>query len=111
MNVFEKTLSYIENRGKIAVDKLIARPETLTTDDTATLLTYLDLQRIRVPRQAKMAREMLKVLIHYIASQDQKIAGHLNSKSIKIEIDNKKARFKYMKAASGVHMPYFAKMD
>ena len=52
-NVLEKTLGeWLEGAAKDSIDRLIHHPASLTDDDTATLLTYIELQRIRVPRQS-----------------------------------------------------------
>jgi len=110
LNTYEKLLSDLESQGKIAIEKLIYNPKTLSGDEMAMILTYLDMQRIRVPRQAKMAKEMITNFIHSIAYKHSGIANALKSKSIKIVIDDKKARFKYLRATQGVHVPYFSRM-
>jgi hypothetical protein len=56
-NVLEDGLaSGIETQIKPIIDHLISSPETLTSDEASTLLTYLEVQRIRVPRQAAWAK-------------------------------------------------------
>lgn len=109
-NILEKRFCDIENSGKTAIEKLIATPENITADNTAALLTYLELQRIRVPRQAALAKGVMKALIHDIAYSDTEIAKYLDEGHGRIIIREKESRIMYMRAALGSHTPYFARM-
>ena len=60
-NILEKTLGeWLEKDAKESIDRLIHEPSTLTAQDTATLLVYLEVQRIRVPRQSDMAKASMR---------------------------------------------------
>ena len=71
-NVFEKILGqWLENDAPYAMDHLIFNPFELTEHDATTLLLYLELQRIKVPRQAAMAEALMRtrfyVSLHLIS--------------------------------------------
>jgi hypothetical protein len=61
-DVFEKDLGeWIESKVKSSFSKLLNDPHALTTEDYTNILTYLDLQYIRVPRQIELSKRMLKI--------------------------------------------------
>jgi len=52
-NIIEKTFGeWFETNSKDSINQLINCPAELTDDGSTTLLTYIEMQRIRVPRQA-----------------------------------------------------------
>ena len=60
-DILEKTLgTWIEPDAQKIFDKLTTRPADITDDESPILLLYLELQRLRVSRQAQMAKELLK---------------------------------------------------
>lgn len=60
-DVLEKGLGgWIESMIKGSFSKLLNDPHALTKEDTANILTYLDLQHIRVPRQVELSKRFLK---------------------------------------------------
>jgi Protein of unknown function (DUF4238) len=59
-DILEKGLgSTLEPYAKKALYRLINAPGKVTAEDTAALLVYLEFQRIRVPRQAEAAKNLL----------------------------------------------------
>jgi Protein of unknown function (DUF4238) len=61
--------SSIEPEAQRAFKKLLSRPGELTPDDSARMLTYLEVQRIRVSRQAEAAKEMMREVLELLALQ------------------------------------------
>lgn len=110
-NIFEIAISEeIENPAKTAFNKLVENPRTLSTDDMALLITYLHLQRIRVPRQANLAKEALKESIYNVSREDPDIAAFYDIGLIRVNIKEKLLRFQYMRSATGQYSPYFYRM-
>jgi hypothetical protein len=108
-NIMEARLGEsLETHAKDAIDRLIADPGALTDDDCAILLTYMEMQRIRVPRQAALAKSMMHALIMQMVSGDVREA--LTSGQFRLTIKDS-ARFDYMKNAIGTASPWFEKMD
>ncbi len=108
-NVFEKTLgSWLENDAKNSIDCLISEPSSLTEQDVAVLLLYLEIQRIRVPRQAAMAEMLMLHTLLRLAPSD--IGADIRSGEFQLVI-NKSARFDYMRTMVGQLHPWFASMD
>src|ERR1039457_6340310 len=67
-NIMETALGNdLEGKAKYAIDRLINDPASLDDHDSATLLTYLEFQRIRVPRQAEMAKHLMREAILRLA--------------------------------------------
>jgi hypothetical protein len=67
-NILERRVGeFLETEAKSAIDKLINEPYLLTDDDSAVLLTYLEMQKIRVPRQVNVGKEMMKAFIQFSA--------------------------------------------
>ena len=63
-NILETGLGNdLERKAKYAIDRLIDDPASLDEDDIVTLLTYLEFQRIRVPRQAETAKGLMRETI------------------------------------------------
>lgn len=107
-NILEKTLGeWLEAAAKHSIDRLIHSPANLTDDDTATLLTYIELQRIRVPRQAEMAKELMRQVLLRIAPSEAVEAIQLGTVTLTIKDP---ARFDYMRMSIGKLNPWFGKM-
>ncbi len=108
-NVLEKTLGeWLEGAAKDAIDRLIHHPASLTDNDTATLLTYIELQRIRVPRQSKKAKELMRNTILRLAPPDA--AAAIRGGEVLLTIKDS-ARFDYMRMVIGKLHPWFGRME
>ncbi len=84
-NIMETALGQdLEGKARNVIDRLIDQPACLDDNDTATLLVYLEFQRIRVPRQAATAKQLMM---------------------------KESARFDYMRWMNGNLHPWFARME
>jgi len=108
-NIMETALGNgLENKAKHAIDLLINDPSSLNDNDTATLLIYLEFQRIRVPRQAETAKHLMRETILRLAP----IADTDSIRDGKVLLTMKEsARFDYMRWMNGVLHPWFARME
>lgn len=69
-DIFEKMLgSELEPEAQRGFKKLLNLPPKFTEKDTSNILTYLALQHLRVPRQAKDAKRIARDIVEYIALQ------------------------------------------
>lgn len=110
VNILEKYFgSELEPKAKIAIDKIIKQPETLTVDDNVALLYFMDMQRIRVPRQIDQGKEVMKKVVESFAYSIPDVAESLASGMFKISMKNS-AKFRFMKTIFGVHAKFFARM-
>ncbi len=108
-NILEDGLaSGIEAQIKGVIDCLIETPENLTDENASTLLVYLEIQRIRVPRQAVWAKELMRETILRLAPPD--ITAQINSGAFQL-IMKDSARFDYMRMAVGSIHPWLARME
>lgn len=108
-NIFENGLaSGIEDQIKRVIDCLIESPENLTDDYAATLLVYMEIQRIRVPRQAAWAKDLMHETILRLAPAD--ITAQINSGAFQLTM-KESARFDYMRMAIGSIHPWLARME
>lgn len=108
-NILENGLaSGIENDIKPVIDCLIHSPEDLTDDYAATLLAYLEIQRIRVPRQAAWAKDLMRETIIRLAPAD--IATQIDSGEFQLTMKDS-ARFDYMRMAIGSIHLWLARME
>lgn len=108
-NILEKKLGeLLEREAKDSIDRLIHSPAALTDDDTATLCIYIELQRIRVPRQFETAKELLRATILRLASRDA--AAAIRSGRFLLTIKDS-ARFDYLRNAIGALRPWFERME
>lgn len=108
-NILENGLaSGLENDIKPIIDCLIQSPEELTDDYAATLLGYLEVQRIRVPRQAAWAKDLMRETILRLAPAD--IAAQINAGEFQLTMKDS-ARFDYMRMAIGSIHPWLARME
>lgn len=108
-NILEKTLSVIEHNAKEAFEKLIDNPKSITEEDSSFMLCYLEFQRIRVPKQAKIAKELLKTTVTRLALNDEELSSYLVSGKVEIKV-NDSFRFDFMKIVIGNILPYFSRM-
>ena len=108
-NIFEKTLGeWLERDAKDSINRLIHDPATLTDNDTATLLNYIELQRIRVPRQSEKAKELMRNTILQLAPPDA--AAAIRDGEFLLTIKDS-ARFDYMRMIIGKLNPWFGRME
>lgn len=108
-NIFEKSLGeWLESTAKNAIDCLILAQSNLTEQDFALFLVYLELQRIRVPRQAKMAMVLMNDTILRQAPPD--IIADVNAGKLQLTM-KKSARFDYMRMMVGQLLPWFSRME
>jgi hypothetical protein len=107
--ILEKGLgSWLEVTGKNVIDSLILSPPELCAEDIATFLVYLEFQRIRVPRQEKMAKALMRDTILRLAPVD--IVADIQAGKFQLSM-KKSARFDYMRLMSGKLHPWFARME
>lgn len=108
-NIFEKTLGeWLERDAKDSIERLIHYPATLTDNDTTTLLIYIELQRIRVPRQSEKAKELMRNTILQLAPPDA--AAAIRAGEFLLTIKDS-ARFDYMRMITGTLNPWFGRME
>lgn len=108
-NVFEKGLGeWLETEAKQSIDNLISAPSTLTDQELAEFFVYLEVQRVRVPRQAKSAIELMRNTILRLAPEE--IAEGVDSGKLQLTL-KKSARFDYMRWSIGTFTPWFQAMD
>lgn len=98
----------IEPNGKVCINKMISWEAELTKEEWAAIVIYITSQRVRVPRQAEAAKELLRnyILINGDAEATKMVLdGELN-----LTI-NDSFRFDFMKMASSHLYKYFLRMD
>jgi hypothetical protein len=108
-NIAEKILGeWLERDAKDSIDRLIRCPDELTGEETATILIYIESQRIRVPRQFRTAKGLMRATILQLAPCDA--ADAIRSGKVLLEIKDS-ARFQYMQILTGKLHPWFARME
>jgi len=108
-NIFEIELGKgLESETREVIDKLIMSPHTLNDHNTASLLNYLELQRIRIPRQAQIAEALMREAILNSAPAD--IVADVAAGRLQLDMKDS-ARFEYMKMALGSIHPWLAEME
>ncbi len=108
-NIMETALGNdLEGKAKFAIDRLINDPVSLDDHDTATLLTYLEFQRIRVPRQAETAKSLMRETIIRLAPVP--VSDSIREGKLLLTM-KESARFDYMRWMIGALHPWFARME
>lgn len=108
-DILEKSMgSKLEPEAKNAFDRLLARATDINDEESAAILIYLEFQRIRVPRQAKTAKELLRTTILLNSPSD--VAESVLSGKVLLSIKDS-FRFDFMRMVLGQMHPYFARMD
>lgn len=108
-NLLETTLGeWLEAEAKHAIDKLHSAAETLDDQDIAILLTYFEIQRIRVPRQAETGKALMREVVLKFAPPDAIEA--IASGKFLLEIKDA-ARFDFMRFSIGTLSPWFETME
>ena len=105
---FSSSAFGIESEIKTVIDCLIQSPEDLTDDGAATLLEYLEIQRIRVPRQADWAKALMRETILRLAPPD--VTAHIESGAFQLTMKDS-ARFDFMRMTIGILHPWLARME
>lgn len=107
-NIMEKGLGeWLEAEAKKSIDRLIHAPATLTDQEIATLLSYLELQRIRVPRQFDMAKTLMRETLMQHMPPEAAVLIRAGKATLSIE---NPARFEYMRTLVGRFFPWFGVM-
>jgi hypothetical protein len=107
-NILEKSLAKdLEPNGLTSLNRLVTDADNITDDDTATILNYLEFQRIRVPRQYETAKALAETVTNLMVSQTEE--GRNALRYFKINIQDS-FRFKFMRTVSGALSPYFSRM-
>ncbi len=108
-NILETALGNdLEDKAKHSIDRLINDPASLDDHDYATLLTYLEFQRIRVPRQAEAAKHLMREAILRLASTP--VSDSIRDGKVLLTMKDS-ARFDYMRWMIGNLHPWFARME
>lgn len=108
-NIFETELSNgLETDARNVIDKLIMSPHTLNDRDTASLLNYVEVQRIRVPRQAETAKALMRDAI--LNSAPPNIVARITAGHLQLTMKDS-ARFEYMAMAVGSIYPWLGRME
>ena len=107
-NIMEKGLGeWLETHAKKSIDRLIHEPATLTEQEMATLLIYLEWQRIRVPRQFDMAKTLMRETL--MQNMPDEAAALIRAGRATLSIENP-ARFEYIRTLVGKLFPWFGGM-
>ena len=104
-NIFEKKLgSEFEPKGFNSLQKMIDQPTTLTDDDTENIINFIQLQRLRVPRQAEIAKGLAmerNILMNRLKEAEEKLKNFEgenkkseNVKETSEEVKNKQEKTK-----------------
>ena len=108
-NIMETALGNdLEGKAKCSIDRIINDPASLDDHDTATLLIYLEFQRIRVPRQAETAKHLMRETILRLAPTS--ISKSIQDGEMLLTM-KESARFDYMRWMNGNLHPWFARME
>lgn len=107
-NLLERMMgSRVETNGKNAFNKLLQWGEDLTNDEWSEIVIYLAFQRIRVPRQADVAKDMLRK--HILINGDREATKKVLDGDWELKIHDS-FRFDYMRIALPHFHPYFLRM-
>lgn len=108
-NIFEKTLGeWLEPAAKDSIDRLIHIPANLTDHDMAILLNYVGLQRVRVPRQAETAMELMREVI--LGLEPQETVKAIQAGEVVLTIKDS-VFFDYMRMSIGKLNAWFGQME
>jgi hypothetical protein len=107
-NILEKYFgTELESKGLTALRKLISAPETLDGNETAEIIVYLQYQRLRVPRQADMAKALAKIAITKEISKSAEGRKALEHGDINVKDS---FRMEFMRMMHDQLSPYFSRM-
>ena len=104
VNILESLLgSTIEPNTKHVFEKIIKR-KPFDQNDVANLITYIEVQRLRVPREARKAKQLTEALMLKFIHEHPEltdIAAELRKGKIELGIRDS-IRFEYMKTVTGI---------
>jgi len=107
-DILERRLGeWLEVEAKVAIDVLINHPHELTDQQLADFFVYLELQRVRVPRQAELAKELMR---QAILSMVPEAAAAVASGQVQVKMKDS-ARFDYIRWSIGTFSPWFEHME
>ena len=107
-NVLEKSIGeWLESAATTVINRLISPPLELRDEDIANFLVYLEFQRVRVPRQIEMAKDLMKDMILRLGPPD--ITADIRSGKFQLTM-KKSAGFHYLRMMVGQLHPWFARM-
>ncbi len=108
-DIMEQTLGRnIEPAAKRAFRKLVSTPRDMTADDTAAALVHLEIQRLRVPRQAVIARQVFEVAT--LKHSPPKLVKAILTGRVKLIIKDS-FRTEFMHTLTGELHPWFSRME
>lgn len=108
-NILEDGLATgIEGQIKAIIDCLVDSPGSLAGDDASTLVVYLETQRIRVPRQAVWAKELMRETL--LRLMPANIAAQIEAGEFQLTMKDS-ARFDFMRMAIGTIHPWMVRME
>ncbi len=96
---------FLEPKAKAAFERVLTMPVDFTPEETAVILIYIEFQRIRVPRQANLAKSIIESSI--LTGGDPDLLTLFLQGKVKI---SDSARFEFMKQATGKIIPYLTRM-
>lgn len=100
----------IEPQIKYLITKIIKEPQDLTDDELLLFIGHLTLQRIKVPKQLKIAKIIGKTIVENAAMKIPEVADGLRKKQFTIVIKDQ-ILFNHMRAALSVGLyRYFLRM-
>lgn len=98
----------IEVKAKDVLARLMQATPELTDDHSATLVNYLELQRIRVPRQGEAAKALMRETILKLSPPNT--AAAIRTGKFQLTMKDS-ARFDFMSMILGVFYPWFSRME
>lgn len=108
--ILEKEMGHrIESQLRGIIDKLVQGGHGLTEDELITFILHLELQRIRVPKQAHFAKSIAKSFIESVAYSIPDVAKELRKGGYEIKIKDE-FRFTFMSNMAGKLFPYIRRM-
>jgi hypothetical protein len=106
-NILEHKFAELEGQARAAFSRL-PRPEELTVMEWTYIMIYLQVQRIRVPRQAEQAKELIRsfVLVHGSPKATEKVLTGKWALNISDGF-----RFDFMKLIGTLYVKAFIRMQ
>ena len=99
----------IESQLRGIIDKLVQGGHGLTEDELITFILHMELQWLRVPKQANFAKSIAKGFIESVAYSIPDVAKELRKGWYEIKIKDE-FRFKFMRNMTGKIFPYIRRM-
>lgn len=96
----------LEPKGLASLRKLTSSVP-ITDDDIANILTYIEFQRLRVPRQAEFANQIARNAIQRYLTENSETRETLRNNRI---VMKDSFRFEFMRELTGKLTPYLSRM-